>query len=338
MKTAKASTRALNGLGDHTYVPYLVKAKPLDRNSTSKVSIRSLLRSVGWSNTKRYHSWTSVTGRRSRVSPGAQPIPTILIISDGRKKSRIWKRLTKSIFKSIIWNCTFSVEIIDATLEIPPRCFPILPQDSIHPKWDNIHQEILSRINIFTWTGLECWRYRRSSRAEDNSPTIIVSVRKDAVRRRYFTDTQQIKGILAENGDADVSILFMENESILHDAPIVPLDVCKDVVRPGVSLGLDESEAGTGTVGGLIELKFSGDKSWRLFGLSCFHVVYRPVEDNKTKAVPGARKGPPTLFWLLNILNMAEELSHVGVGCPSTLTIALPSDCLNSINHLSKIF
>lgn len=146
---------------------------------------------------------------------------------------------------------------------------------------------------MFTWTGLECWRYRRSSRAEDNSPTIIVSVRKDAVRRRYFTDTQQIKGILAENGDADVSILFMENESILHDAPIVPLDVCKDVVRPGVSLGLDESEAGTGTVGGLIELKFSGDKSWRLFGLSCFHVVYRPVEDNKTKAVPGARKGPP---------------------------------------------
>ncbi|OJJ88845.1 uncharacterized protein ASPGLDRAFT_42440 [Aspergillus glaucus CBS 516.65] len=58
----------------------------------------------------------TVTGRRSRVSPGAQPIPTILIISDGRKKSRMWKRLTKSIFKSIIWNCTFSVEIIDATL------------------------------------------------------------------------------------------------------------------------------------------------------------------------------------------------------------------------------
>lgn len=149
-----------------------------------------------------------ITGRVSRVDPEPTPVPTVLVLVEGCSSSHIWRRAAREIHHYISTVCNgFSVEIIDMEIEIPPKCFPIRPTDSIFAKWDSIRSRILREFNYFGWTALECWRFGRSSDATQNPPTIIVSIRKESLRQHH-TDCQRVKGILAQWGIRRCSVIY----------------------------------------------------------------------------------------------------------------------------------
>ena len=74
-------------------------------------------------------------------------------------------------------------------------------------------------------------------------------------------------------------MIFLKNEIIRSfDEPKVgpelTLNILDGNVKPGVSIGIQNSSAGSSTLGGIIELRFSGSILWQSYGLSCFHCVY----------------------------------------------------------------
>lgn len=65
-----------------------------------------------------------------------------------------------------------------------------------------------------------------------------------------------VKGSRAywQNMGSRKSVWFMEDEIVLHGTPI-SYDVCNDTIKPGVSLHLVDSSAGTSALGDLVQLK-----------------------------------------------------------------------------------
>ena len=90
-----------------------------------------------------------------------------------------------------------TVEVIDLELEIEPACFPICFTGGIYKAWDVICWYILNQLDIFNWTGLECWRYGRCPDLMGNNPTIIIGIREDSPKLHH-QHTQRIRGILAQ--------------------------------------------------------------------------------------------------------------------------------------------
>lgn len=248
---------------------------------------------VGKTLTNRGISYTliQVTGRRSKVQPEPSPVPTVVISVTGHLQSRHWRNAARQIFSHVSHHfVNLSIEIIDEELEVPLRCFPIRPTDSMYRKWDPIRDMILQRFDISDWTSLECWRYGRSEDPEGSDQTVIVSVREDS-DNVYHTDTQRIRGVLAAFQVTDVSIFFMKDEMVRNASDErLPIEACTTRVNPGVSIGPDDSRCGFSTLGGMVEIRFSYNGPWQVFGLTCFHSVYRPPGDDLL-SVPGANRG-----------------------------------------------
>ena len=237
------------------------------------------------------YTFIQVIGRRSKVRPEPSPVPTVVISVSGHPRSRHWRTVARQIYSHLSHHFVdLSVEIIDAELEVPLRCFPIRPTDSMYQKWDRIRDTILRDFDIFDWTSLECWRYGRSEDPEGADQTVIVSVREDS-DKVYHSDTQRIRGVLAAFQVTDVSILFMKDE-ILRSASDerLPIEACVTRVNPGVSIGADDNKLGSSTLGGMVEIRFSDNGPWQVFALTCFHSVYR-LPGAHLSSVPGANRG-----------------------------------------------
>lgn len=124
------------------------------------------------------------------MCPEDTPTATILILAADNFKFQIWRNITRHIHS--IFN-EFSDEIIDPELEIEPRCFPICFSHGIYKEWDVTRQQIVNQLDIFDWTGLECWRYGRCSDPMGNPPTIIIGIRQDFLKLHH-TNTRKGSG------------------------------------------------------------------------------------------------------------------------------------------------
>lgn len=224
----------------------------------------------------------------SKVCPEDTPTATIVILAANNSKFNIWRKLTREIHSIF---SGFTVEVIDPELEIEPGCFPICKTDGIYEAWDAIRRHILNQFDIFDWTGLECWRYGRCPDPMGNPPTITISIREDS-SKLHHTDTQRIRGILAQFGQTDVSILFMKDTPRVHasNRPL-PMEACTQLAQPGVSIGI-RGKAGSSTLGGMIELRMPDSQEWHKFGLTCCHAVYPPDGHcPSSRLIPGAEEG-----------------------------------------------
>lgn len=124
-----------------------------------------------------------------------------------------------------------------------------------------------------------------------NPPTIIISIWEDSPKLHH-TDTQRIRGILAQFGQTDVSILFMKDTPRVHasNRPL-PMEACTQLAQPGVSIGIRD-KAGSSTLGGMIELRMPDSQEWHKFGLTCCHAVYPPDGHcPSSRLIPGAEEG-----------------------------------------------
>ncbi|KAJ5225630.1 hypothetical protein N7468_006855 [Penicillium chermesinum] len=208
----------------------------------------------------------SITGRKSRVDPEPQPIPTHSPLS-------------------------VSVDIMDTLLATPCRSFPVARTDSIFGRWNDIVPAILDALDSREWVALGCWRYGVSDTATENPVTVVVSVEKRSMSG-WSTAIRRIEMILRGFDVTDVDILFQKDEICRHvENPDLPQAACTKFAQPGISLGIHSSTAGSSTLGGLVELQFPNHK-WRTFGITCFHSVYAPEKNRQIlNQVQGAGKG-----------------------------------------------
>jgi hypothetical protein len=246
-------------------------------------TVRRILRDNGIDN----HPDIRITGRCSIVNPEPAPIPTVLVVFEGNLSIDYssWYKAAKKIhskFKARLPET--SVELIHEKLLRRPHCHPVPLSHPIAPVWKTICRQILSQSYINTWSGFSCWRYGVEDVAEDNPVTLIVSLLESA-QGPFTTAVRRIRGILAINKVNGVDILFMKDQAIPYgggfDDQKLRQDALKQYVQPGVSIGIHASDAGTSTLGGLIELKYPGDPEWRQFAMTCFHCV-RPPEGKRS--------------------------------------------------------
>jgi hypothetical protein len=224
-----------------------------------------------------HFSFVFLKGRTSKVDPEPAPIPTLLILMPDIPQPDLWYRAAKRIHSDLKPHMQgISVEIIEEKLYDGVYCFPVEQTHSIYPKWKTIAETLLANLDIQEWTGLESWRYGTNTAKHLNPVTIIVQVEKSSTQS-FLTTHQIIRGILAHFDEPNVDILFMrDGKQNLVENPVLDLNSCRGAIHPGVSLGIHGSSARTSTLGGFVQLRFSGESHWHTYGLTCFHAVWPP--------------------------------------------------------------
>ncbi|KAJ5836655.1 hypothetical protein N7447_002681 [Penicillium robsamsonii] len=222
-------------------------------------------------------SEVGLTGRISKVDPEPAPIPTLVIFMPDISQPDLWYEAAKQIHRDLEPQLHgISVEMIEEKLYAGAYCFPVEQTHSIYPKWKSIAEIILINLNIEEWTGLECWRYGTNPAKNLNPVTIIVQVEKSSTQS-FLTANQTMRGILTYFNESGVDILFMKDgKQNLVENPMLDPNSCRGAIHPGVSLGIHGSSAVTSTLGGFVQLRFSGQSHWHTYGLTCFHAVWPP--------------------------------------------------------------
>jgi hypothetical protein len=228
------------------------------------------------------------------VDTEPRAISIVLIVANRHAQlDKYWRSVARDVHTLV--NHVFpdiSVDIVEKDLNKPFVCHPVCETDAIFRKWDNIRMAILAEQYIDDWTGLECWRFGTSDDPLKNPVTVIASVQKQWLKEHH-SDSQQITNILLRFGESNVDVLLMRDEHQLYQSRTSQLEEdCTQHMQPGISIGIHSSSAGSSTLGGLIDLRFSGSQEWHRFGLTYFRAVPPPESHRVTlNMVPGAEAG-----------------------------------------------
>lgn len=236
-----------------------------------------------------------VCGRRSKVQPEAEPIPTVLVVmpTPSISQAQSWYNTAKEIHRKLDRRFRgISVELIERRLNRGFRCDPVHSTHSLYQKWERIVCSILRTSDVREWMIVECWHFGTESDPALNPVTLIVSVQATSTSR-FTTSARRIHGILTNNNEADVNVLFVKDQTTkLTENPTVPWQACNQYVQPGISLGIHNSCAESSTLGGLVQLKHKNDPIWHTYAMTCFHCVWpEPKYRADLPVVEGGEQG-----------------------------------------------
>jgi hypothetical protein len=237
-----------------------------------------------------------VNGRHSKVEPEPASIPTVVIQMPNRPQPELWCYAARKVHQKLEGRgySGFSVELIEATLLWGIYCSPVEPHHSIFSKWRNVVEEIIRRSDTREWTGMDCWRYGTNVDRKSNPITVIVRVARSS-KGPFTTAARFAHGILASFDETGVDVLFQKDGKRRFEAnpKALPLESTSGKVYPGVSIGIHSSEAGSATLGGLVQLRFKGKSDWSTYGLTCFHCIWPPENhrENPKMRTPEAKDG-----------------------------------------------
>lgn len=211
--------------------------------------------------------YVELVGRISKVDPESEPLLTMLIVMPDQPNPDKWYRALRHIQPELAKDTPgICVELIEEKLNRGIYCSPVDREHPIIRKWPSIE-----------WTALECWRYGTDTVRQLNPVNVIVQVRKTSTNS-FITAARHLHETLASFDLADVDVLFQRDSNVpLIQNPTLYGDVHAGAIHPGVSLGIHQSSAGTSTLGGLVQLQFSGKTQWHTYGLTCFHAVWPPT-------------------------------------------------------------
>ncbi|KAJ6187246.1 hypothetical protein N7519_002154 [Penicillium mononematosum] len=94
-----------------------------------------------------------------------------------------------------------------------------------------------------------------------------------------------------------------------------PLDR-SGAIHPGVGLDIHGSSAGASTLGGFVQLRFSGQSHWHTYGLTCFHAVW-PPEGKRPESMYRLKEQQPLMVtialsnWEYGPLRLGHPLSTI---------------------------
>ncbi|CAG7916436.1 unnamed protein product [Penicillium olsonii] len=230
-----------------------------------------------------FSSMQIVLRKHKSQSDWATAIPTVLLVMPmGSTLATIpetWYQAVRKIHRDLARHSQeMSVEIIEESLSTGIYLSLMPPKGSIVPKWTSIAYSI-GKLAKPDWSGVECWRYGTNPDREENPITVIVKVHK-ASKDSFVKEAKQVHRVLEIFEEPDVDVLFQKNyETSFVQNPEVHPDSLLGGIYPGVSIGIQDSSAGSSTLGGLVELEMrqpDGTLSSEIFAMTCFHCVWPP--------------------------------------------------------------
>ncbi|KAJ5720925.1 uncharacterized protein N7483_008859 [Penicillium malachiteum] len=228
----------------------------------------------------------SFIGRTSVINPEPEPCLILWVPAERVSVDDTWLQCARELRSLLIANDldSCSVEIADPMAFLPMNTFPVLQQDKVFWQWEPLLQELLAQLNLTDIRSIGCFRRGRGTAILDCSPTLLILVD----RNKDWTSTREkVISILKR---WRFQMLAVE---IVKDKPV------RQITREGISVGLlgglinndgrtmaTESIASSrnhnysGTLGCFLELQNPYDGQWKIFGLTCWHVVVPPFADH----------------------------------------------------------
>ncbi|CAG8030273.1 unnamed protein product [Penicillium olsonii] len=224
-----------------------------------------------------------VLRKHKSQSDWATAIPTVLLVmpvgSTSAPTPEAWYHAAWRIYNDLVRHALeMSVEIIEESLSKGIYFSVVSPKESIVPKWTLIAYSI-GKLAKPDWSGVECWRYGTNPDREENPLTVIVKVDK-ASKDSFVKEAKQVHRVLETFKEPDVDVFFQKSyETTFVRNPQLHPDSLLGGVYPGVSIGIQDSSAGSSTLGGLVELEMrqpDGTLSSEIFAMTSFHCVWPP--------------------------------------------------------------
>ncbi|OJJ46494.1 hypothetical protein ASPZODRAFT_142308 [Penicilliopsis zonata CBS 506.65] len=217
--------------------------------------------------------------------PQDPPIVTLTILATKSTVHDEWLQACQRLHTMLVLHefPDISVEIIDPRAMLPRFTTPLFRTDKLFLVWDRVLSIILDSIDLADIIVISCWRYGVSSTAEENPPTIIITVDRNS-SRRWKPLREKVVSILDANHIDDVAVLVEKGRVFRSmDKAGVPSSLWQQrQTLPGVSLGNTVDLDTSATFGGYIELQ-NQKGEWYQFGLTCYHAVLAPETVNENK-------------------------------------------------------
>ncbi|OJJ44552.1 hypothetical protein ASPZODRAFT_134633 [Penicilliopsis zonata CBS 506.65] len=223
-----------------------------------------------------------ITRRLSKLNPQTSPVPTVVIFANQHQINHSWLDAAKEIHRFLLSKnfANFQVEIVDPVILKPWKCFPVLDTDQVFSHWDNLRDRILNSFNLHEWISLECYRFGKEDVSSKNPPCVVVSVKPDS-STNWTPTRDRIIAMLDEyalSSSVGVyiipDVIFKSIEAYIPTKELLSDSAFQLEAQAGTSIGLHLPGSPSGTLGGFIELQWSGSPEWKQFGLTCFHCVY----------------------------------------------------------------
>lgn len=219
--------------------------------------------------------------RRSCVDPEPEPILTLLILvrrNDVSVYNEKWVNAARNIWQYLHQEGLgdLAVEIADPQVFESIKYFPVRQTDAIAPVWKEVCGTIINRLshNLKEWLTLACFRVGRSADANENPPTIVLTVSKTSTR-----DWQPVRDgiveILNRRNLDSVGVLIIKDKLLFVTGPrpSFPYNTLTGEASVGQSLAPCNWSGGSGTFGGWVEVQDKNSGIWYPFGITFFHCV-----------------------------------------------------------------
>ena len=220
--------------------------------------------------------------RRSRFDPEPNPVPTLLIKARRHEVDGKWLACAREIrdFLYLQGLKDFTVEIQDPQAEIPLASYPVLPTDPVFEVWDTVSTRILNVLDLTYVDGIGCFRRGRSSKLEDNPPTVLI-IANPKSNGRWKSTRDTIVKVLDEFRLPMVAVEIVKDriQTLVEKRSGFSKELLNSTARPGESIAHATSE-GSGTLGAFVELLDAHLNQWQPYAMTCFHCVEVPAEQD----------------------------------------------------------
>ncbi|OJD14210.1 hypothetical protein AJ78_05424 [Emergomyces pasteurianus Ep9510] len=216
--------------------------------------------------------------RSSTTNEDEGPIETIVISATRTERDNSWKIACKdvlSILRSFGFD-NFSVELIGERANIEKFTAPVMPEDAIYSRWDDISCKICDLLGLEGWLSLECFR-RDTKNPQKSHPTVLLTVPRDTTKE-WKSKRDEISILLDMEGLEEVAVEIIRSKiwratEFDLTTVVLPDDAWETKVKLGASIGIRNSDYSGSTFGGFVELLGTEKKGWHVFGLTCYHAV-----------------------------------------------------------------
>lgn len=160
------------------------------------------------------------------------------------------------------------------------RTYPIVAMDAIVKPWteEGLREAMMGEIRALdNWVSVDIFRRGVSLRAAECPPTIVVTIVPGTLDEGCKVVAEKVKDHIERyNLDAAVELIegTVERYKVLDDV--------KKSVGMGASIALADPMAGTGTLGGYVQLE-SPENGQKICALTCHHVVTSKDSSSKGK-------------------------------------------------------
>ncbi|KAJ5681432.1 uncharacterized protein N7477_001372 [Penicillium maclennaniae] len=247
--------------------------------------------------------------RQSRFNPEPEPVPTIVVLATRHVVDDLWLQTARQIYFLLRYEnfAQVSVEIVDPQALNPPKTLPVLKSDPMFNKWDSVLDRILRDVDLTDMKLIGC--YRRGRNSGNENPVTVLVIADINSKKDWRRTRDRIAGILKRSNLPMVAVEIVKDRTLpladFRKGSGFQEELLKSKAMAGGPIAHSSNDAGSGTLGGFIELQHPATLKWHCFALTCFHVI-NPCDKDLT-----GQERAAVLNWRSRGLSMSNRDSSM---------------------------